>query len=203
MGVRTIDRERITLSDGVGMILSRRVLSALWVLFLLSTPGADAESVAHPPEPEIISVVPLAGQHGTALDAESRGKNLQDAHALWADHDGIQADITSVERVDLRDKDATGRQKKEKEQGYRVSLQIKTDATVEAGLYSLRLVSPAGISNAVPFRVTADPIIYETNESPIDESRTLDALRDTLLPKLISGEAQNDNVERFLKGNAT
>ena len=40
-------------------------------------------------------------------------------------------------------------------------------------------------------------------EEMIDESRTLDALRDTLLPKLISGEAQNENVERFLKGNAT
>ena len=194
MGVRTIDRERITLSDGVGMILSRRVLSTLWVLFLLSTPGADAESVAHPPEPEIISVFPLAGRQGTALDAEIRGKNLQGARALWADHDGIQADITSVERMDLGDKDATGRQKKEKEEGYRISLQIKTAATVEAGLYSLRLVSAAGISNALEFRVTADPVFYETKEF----RTTLQKPQNLTIPALVNGKiSQQGEVDYY------
>ena len=194
MGVRTIDRERITLSDGVGMILSRRVLSTLWALLLVFTLGTAAGSVVHPPEPEIISVFPLAGRQGTALDAEIRGKNLQGAHTLWADHDGIQADITGVERIDLGDKDAAGRQKKEKEKGYRVSLQIKTAATVEAGLYSLRLVSAAGISNAFEFRVTADPVFYDTKQL----HTTLQKPQNLTIPALVNGKiSQQGEVDYY------
>jgi type I restriction enzyme S subunit len=44
------------------------------------------------------------------------------------------------------------------------------------------------------------PPLFARARTATEESRTLAALRDTLLPKLISGELRIKDAERFIKG---
>jgi type I restriction enzyme S subunit len=64
---------------------------------------------------------------------------------------------------------------------------------------AIRLVAPP-IQTLMAFDQIVNPI-YTRRDRSIEESRILVALRDTLLPKLISGDLRIENVERFLGVN--
>ena len=63
---------------------------------------------------------------------------------------------------------------------------------------AIRLVAPP-IEVLTAFDQLVSPI-YSRRDRSIEEGRTLTALRDALLPKLISGNLRVENVDRFLRG---
>ena len=109
---------------------------------------------------------PLGGQQGTMVEAEFRGKHLDQVYAVWVKSDALEARIKSAEEIknDLNAAMETDPSGKEKDNSpdYRVLVQINIDSAAPVGLHPLRLVSPRGITNAVDFRVVDQPVIVET-----------------------------------------
>ena len=114
-----------------------------------------------PADPELISLFPLGGQQGTILEVEIRGKSLDGAYAVWLNTEGIKARVQGVDEIEFKDYDRTTKGWKT-QVGQRVLLQLEIDGSAEVGTYWLRVVSRRGVSNRLPFRVTSDPILAET-----------------------------------------
>ena len=117
-------------------------------------------------EPTLSSMFPLGGQQGTMVEAEFRGKHLDQVYAVWVESDALEARIKSAEEIknDLNaamETDSSGKGK-DNSPDYRVLVQINIDSAAPVGLHPLRLVSPRGVTNAVDFRVVDQPVIVET-----------------------------------------
>ena len=130
------------------------------LLFLVT--GLSAEDAYKPPvEPEIISIFPLGGRPGTALEVEIRGKTLDGTYAIWFDTKGLTAHVKGVEETEFKEFHRRSRTW-EPRPAHRLRVRLEIDGSIEAGAYSLRVVSGRGISNSLPFRVTSDPVLAET-----------------------------------------
>ncbi len=139
-----------------------------WVILGL-TSSLFASKEAGTPDPELTSLFPIAGQRGTVVEAEIRGHRLAGAYGVWLRSDGLRAHI---KRVDLVESETSQHRKEETDSPgekteknlpiYRVALQIEVDRSAPRGTYSIRLVSPRGLSNGVSFRVVDGAVLRET-----------------------------------------
>ena len=117
-------------------------------------------------EPAVHSIFPMGGQPGMVLEVEMRGNNLAGAYAVWFEEDAFQVEVRKVEEIRPDEKK---KEEEEKEEGesktsptiYRVLLRMDIDSTSTTGTHVLRLVSPLGVSNAVPFLVGPGPVSSE------------------------------------------
>ena len=116
----------------------------------------------HPTDPEAIHLFPLGGQPGTDVEIEILGRNLEGAHALWADTEAIQCRVVRVEPGSARMKE--GRKVKDIP-GQRVVAAVKVDPGARQGPHALRLVSAKGVSNELIFWVVPMPTLRETPRS--------------------------------------
>ena len=139
---------------------SRRLRSALLTVFM-ALPGISAN--AGPiPEPNLSSLFPLGGRPGAQVQVTLRGGHLASARAVWFDSPGFDAEILSFE--------AKGEEKTESgpspESGAdRLALRISIDPNVEPGERRLRVVTPGGLSNSLPFRVHREPVQMESESA--------------------------------------
>ncbi|MSO22399.1 MAG: hypothetical protein EXQ58_03900 [Acidobacteria bacterium] len=172
------------------MFLKRFLLYFLFfslaVLSLLAQNAMDEP----PAEPEAISIFPLGAQPGSNLEAELRGRSLDGAYAVWCDAEGLQADVKKVEEVGLNppqdiSNPADGSAKIRK--GQRLVLNISIDPKAKTGLYSLRVVSPKGVSNTLPFLVVPDRVVGEA-EAPHNIPAEAQGVG---LPVVINGRIRN------------
>lgn len=134
------------------------LIAILLACLPLHSPGNTEGSLK---EPEVLSIFPLGGQQGTSLEVQMRGKNLGETYAVWVDGGELKARVDRVGEIELKEFDLV-KKAWTSQPGYRVSLQVEIDGSADAGTYAIRAVSPQGVSNALPFRVTADPILTET-----------------------------------------
>ena len=134
-------------------------------------------------EPAVLSVFPLGGQQGTTLEVQIRGKNLGGTYAVWVDGRELKARVDRVDEIKLKEYDLVTKAWKN-QPGYRVSVQLEIDGSVEAGTYAIRAVSPQGVSNALPFRVTSDPVLTETE----DPHQTPGAAQELRFPVVVNGK---------------
>jgi len=116
---------------------------------LAASCGVYAAAPEPPPEPRITSIFPFAGEVGKPFEAEVRGRNLKGARSLWFDGGSVQARILRVE-------DATA-----PDEILHVSL------TVHAAPKSFRVVTPAGVSNALNVRVSPVPVFADRTLSRV------------------------------------
>ena len=114
-----------------------------------------------PVEPEITSIFPLGGQSGTVAEMVIRGKTLDGTYAVWFDTEGLKARVEGIEETEFKEFEFRTRSW-ETRPGHRVLVRLEIDGSTEAGTYSLRVVSRRGVSNKLPFRVTSDPVLAET-----------------------------------------
>ena len=137
------------------------------LLFLLTCPvfAVEKKEVS---EPTLSSIFPLGGQRGTTVEVEFRGKLIAGAYAVWPKSDGLVAEVKNVEEVkesarqdEMKAVAPAGEGEGPKLPDYRVLVQLDIGPSVPVGVHRLRLVSPAGVSNPMEFRVVDHPVVIE------------------------------------------
>jgi len=161
------------------------LLFLLWAVALTPTEGfsqADPEDTA----PLLLSISPLTGQPSKPLKVEARGNRLDGAYAVWSDNSGVTGKIVGVEEVrDLvKPRVRPSQQEIKPIPVFRAVLELQIAATTRAGVYSLRLVSSRGISNAIGFPVVNAPVTVEiaSSHQTVEQSQLVD------FPGFISGK---------------
>ena len=134
-------------------------------------------------EAEIHSLFPLGGNPGTSFPVQVRGRGLEDAYAVWIQTDEVVARIKQVSSIDLNPKQSYDGQDKKKE-GQLVQLQVEIQKAAEPRIYSLRMVSSRGVSNAYPFVVTSDPATMEAENTQTGPNRA----QKVTLPVVVNGK---------------
>ena len=156
-------RQRCVRFDGRGrMFFPALVVACSFLFTLLYPPGSVAQDEV-PSEPEIMSVFPMGGKPGTTVMAQVRCQVLEGAYAVWTSTDGLRAEVTGVEEVDLNERYPLPGIEHKNRPGQRVSLRLQIDSATPAGVYSLRLVSPRGVSNGLDFHVSPEPAVFESS----------------------------------------
>ena len=151
---------------GIMTLLSRRI-RILPVLVLL------IPAVYQGAEPEALSISPLGGRRGTHLEATVRGKSLQGTYAVWFDRKGITAQVKQVEE---REAGGEANQSEESVPVQKLILDLQVDAAAEAGRYTLRLVSPQGVTGPLVFLIHDLPSVSEAQlaSGQSSEARPID-----------------------------
>src|SRR5690348_10765214 len=122
-------------------------------LTLLSPAISPAQVQPDLTEPKLLSIFPLGGRRGTTVHAEVRGNILLNANAVWLDSDSLRGRLLTVE---VLKEDPNPKLLKANEKPlvvYQAAVELEIAPSASLGLHSLRLVTPLGISDAVPFRV--------------------------------------------------
>lgn len=165
-------------------------------LLLQGHPHAGSSAAElHPTGPEVIHMFPLGGQPGAGLEVEIVGRNLEGAHALWADSDAIHCRVVRVEPGSARMKE--GRKVKDI-LGQKVVVAVKIDPGAKLGPHALRLVSAKGVSNELIFWVVSMPTLYETSE----EHGTARQAQPIVVPSALSGRITEDGQADFYRFEA-
>ena len=166
------------------MLLPASRMPALIAIFLLWPPlsvhGYPADSIKGP---ELLSLFPLGGQRGTTVEVHMRGKNLAGSYAVWVDGRELKARVDRVDEIQLKEYDLVKKAWKS-QPGYRVSFQMEIVGGAEIGTRSIRAVTPQGVSNAMPFRVTSHPVLTETG----DPHQTPEAAQNIRFPVVVNGK---------------
>src|SRR6266550_4411561 len=134
-------------------------------------------------EPAVISIFPLGSQQGSLVQAEIRGTNLEGAYGLWSNTGGLSGEIKNIELIANESKPS---ETKKNQQIFRVRVQLNINPRQASGAYSLRLITPRGISNPVPFEVTREAMIVESG-SPHQTPAEAEPVR---LPAVVNGRIQ-------------
>ena len=152
---------------------------------------SDVESASE--EPAVLSLFPLGAQQGQSLEVEMRGRNLEGTYAIWSNTTGLKVRVEKVEEIELQEKEDYDSSTKETGLGHRVLLELRIDSTAKSGVHSLWLVSPRGVSNAVPFWIHSDPVIPE-NEGVHDAGpfNAPEQAQEVTFPVVINGRIRHD-----------
>ena len=107
-------------------------------------------------EPEVISLFPLGGARGAPVEVELRGKSFKGAYGVWLSAADLTARVVKVEETPAEESDPLLE---------RAVVRIDVAAGAEPGTRMLRIVTPAGVSNAVAFNVVATRTSAESKTS--------------------------------------
>jgi len=145
------------------MLLRRSVVAA--VIAVSVWLGARA---AAPAAPELISVFPFGGQQGSEFTATIRGRSLDSVSAVWFDCEHLSA-TTSAVTLEKAPVDRAPKASKRKSSSSAplqlLTLTVKVAPGAQAGVHSMRILTPSGLSNALPIRVHAESAAME-GDSP-------------------------------------
>lgn len=136
----------------------------------------------------MISVFPFGGQQGAGFKATIRGRSLDRATAIWFDCEHLTATIAGVENDPASAAPpAPSRKKKASSSGpiQLLSVDVNVAPGAGPGVHSMRVLTPGGVSNAIPVRVHAEPGILEDAGSHTDPSA---AQQISAFPVLINGK---------------
>ena len=154
-------------------MFSPAVVTACLLLATLLYPPKSAAQDEVPSEPEIISVFPMGGRPGTTVTAEVRGQLLERAYAVWFSTEELRAEVTKEEDIDLNEVYLRPGIVHKNRPGQRVSLRVEIDSATPAGVHSLRLVSPRGVSNGLDFHVSPEPAVFESSSLKPRQPQTI------------------------------
>lgn len=142
---------------------------------------------------------PAGGQVGTTVEIEAGGLNINKATKVLFNHPGIKGEIvpfvetTAAKRRRRRLGDQSSPQLADK-----VKIRITIAPDVPCGLYDLRLQSPRGLSNKLPFDVSSYPNFIEKQQSG-----RMNPNRVTSLPAVLCGYMTPGGIDYFrFKGKA-
>ncbi len=127
-------------------------------------------------EPRAVSMHPFAGQRGTEFHAVVRGSNLKDTSSVFIEQTGLKV---SVESAGVESPPTNPSKPLDA-----VRIRIASTSATPPGRYTLRFVTPEGVSNALPLQITDSTILPEP-EGSHDLPETAVAVTGT--PALYSG----------------
>lgn len=128
--------------------MQERAMRAIFIACTLAT-GLSAA------DPRAASIYPFTGQRGTVFTAIARGNHLKDATAVMTGDSGLRV---TIEGGAVEPAEPGARQKTPIETA-RLRIEIPADAAV--GRHMIRLVTPGGISNALPILVADSAVAPE------------------------------------------
>src|SRR5713226_1178777 len=134
-------------------------MRALWVIVCVcATEAAFAvpQASTAPADPRILSIHPVTAQSGATSLATVRGSGIRQATAVFLENAPLRATIEGAEAEPPGQ--TTGRNKIPMEL-VRLRIQVASDA--KPGRYLFRLVTPQGVTNALPLRITEHPVFAE------------------------------------------
>ena len=186
-----------------GRLCCACISSLLILVLFVQTKHLRAETPTRElfPEPTIASIFPLGGQQGTEIQLEIRGEALDGAYAVLFESQGVKAQVRNVAEIEPEGKeseDPSEESAQEEEQPppvFRVSVQVAIDRSVPAGVHSLRLISPRGVSNALRFRVDEREVAEEANTP---HSSMMEA-QELTIPAIINGRISQHGRNYLLK----
>ena len=138
-------------------------------------------------------IFPAGGQVGTTVEVEAGGLNINKAKKVVFNHPGIRGEILPYEesasqrRRRRRLNDQSSPQLADK-----VKMRITIDKDVPCGLYDLRLQSPKGLSNKLPFEVSSYPNFLENKQSTMKNPNKVESL-----PTVLCGYVKPGGVDYF------
>ena len=136
-------------------LLAAVVVASLWLGVRAAAPAA----------PELVSVFPFGGQQGAEFKATIRGRALDRVTAVWFDCEHLSATVSGVETDRSSGGAASKKAAKKKSSSdgplQLLSLAVKVAPHAQAGVHYLRILTPGGLSNALPIRVHAEPATLE------------------------------------------
>ena len=145
------------------MLRPSRSLSSALLMVLIALSGISAN--AGPlPEPNLSSLFPLGGRPGSQVDVTVRGRHLASARAVWFDSSGLNAEIVSCE-TEGEEKPETECEPSTGSGVDRLVLRISIDPNEKPGERRLRVVTPGGLSNSLPFWVHREPVLMESESA--------------------------------------
>ncbi|MEO8129350.1 MAG: DVUA0089 family protein, partial [Bryobacteraceae bacterium] len=142
------------------------MIVAVWVLGGPLAAFAAPKTAETPSEPKLTSAYPFTGQRGTTFTAIIRGTGLRGATTVFSKTAPFTTAIEGIETEPVEDVKPSAKPKAPIEL---VRVKIQIDAAAKAGRYPIRLITPAGISNAIPIAVIDHPVTDEpapSHETP-------------------------------------
>ena len=136
------------------LALAALMAASLWLVLRAAVSG----------EPELLSAFPFGGQQGADFKTTIRGRSLDNVSSVWFDCDQLSATIVSVENDKSSASGSAGKKKKKNSSvgpPQLLTLAVKVAPGAGLGTHYLRVLTPRGISNALPLRVHAEPALSE------------------------------------------
>ncbi len=136
---------------------------------------------------------PAGGQAGTTVEIEAGGLNINKAVKVVFNHPGIRGEVSPVvEKASERRKRRRLNDQSSPQLADKIKIRITIASNVPCGLYDLRLQSPQGLSNKLPFEVSSYPNIVEKGKSSMSKPNKI-----TTLPAVLCGQMTPGGVDYF------
>ena len=136
---------------------------------------------------------PAGGETGTTVEIEAGGLNINKATRVIFNHPGIKGEVFPyVEKSTDKKKGKKLNDQSSPQLADKIMIRINIASNVPCGLYDLRLQSPQGVSNMLPFEVSSYPNFMESGKSTHykpDEVRSL--------PAVLCGQVTPGGVDYF------
>jgi hypothetical protein len=174
------------------------LLLSFSLFFSVVSPAQEEPQVTGP---KLLSIFPLGAARGTTVEAEIRGNLLEGAYAVWFDTGNLNARVLSVEEAKEQFEGKTTAPADKLKKApivYRVRIKVEVPRTARVGPNSLRLVSPQGISDPVPFPVLDEPAVGESAAS----HQTVGLAQPVGLPAIINGRLEKHGEVDFYSFHA-
>ena len=136
---------------------------------------------------------PAGGQVGTTVEIEAGGLNINKATKVLFNHPGIKGEVKPVqESAQNRRRRRRLNDQSSPQLADKVKIIITIAENVPCGLYDLRLQSPKGLSNKLPFEVSAYPNFVEDKQASQWSPNEV-----TTLPAVLCGYVSPGGVDYF------
>lgn len=161
---------------------------ALTILCILLTTALYAQKLT------MGFLFPAGGQAGTTVEIEAGGLNINKAKKVMFNHPGIQGKVIPVvESSQKKRKRRRLNDQSSPQLADRVKIEITIAPDVPCGLYDLRLQSPQGLSNKLPFEVSSYPnVVEEKKRSSLAQPNKVEKL-----PAVLCGQVTPGGVDYF------
>ncbi len=169
---------------------SRKIILAILCSLFVSSLSAQKMTSGY--------LYPAGGQVGTTVEIEAGGLNITKAKKVVFNHPGITGKVEPL-------KESATKKRKRRRLGDqsspqladRVKITVTIADNVPCGLYDLRLQSPQGLSNKLPFEVSSYPNFVEDKNN-----RQWKQNRVTELPAVLCGQVTPGGIDYFrFRGN--
>ena len=136
---------------------------------------------------------PAGGRVGKTVEIEAGGLNINKATRVVFNHPGIKGEVFPyVEKEGSKKKSRKLNDQSSPQLADKIMIRINIASNVPCGLYDLRLQSPQGVSNMLPFEVSSYPDFIESGKSTQYKPDIVSSL-----PAVLCGQVTPGGVDYF------